>query len=130
MDTNKKSYQKLSRVQQYPKNQHQTPQKLPLGNSSNMKIERGSGRHLLPALTNNNMQVPAQHHHSAHSSHSGNYTIQNRSNSASKQGGAIQENKKDKLLITGDDILIEYVARLMIAVKSIKENMLKAQWIH
>ena len=34
--------------------------------------------------------------------------------------------KKDKLLITGDDILIEYVARLMIAVKSIKENMLKA----
>ena len=40
------------------------------------------------------------------------------------------ENKKDKLLITGDDILIEYVARLMIAVKSIKENMLKAQWIH
>lgn len=39
------------------------------------------------------------------------------------QGGNI---KKDKLLITGDDILIEYVARLMIAVKSIKENMLKA----
>jgi len=34
--------------------------------------------------------------------------------------------KKEKLLITGDDILIEYVARLMIAVKSIKENMLKA----
>ena len=33
-------------------------------------------------------------------------------------------------MITGDDILIEYVARLMIAVKSIKENMLKAQWIH
>lgn len=31
----------------------------------------------------------------------------------------------DKLLITGDDVLIEYVARLMIAVKSIKENMLK-----
>lgn len=38
--------------------------------------------------------------------------------------------KKDKLLITGDDILIEYVARLMIAVKSIKETMLKAQWIY
>jgi hypothetical protein len=38
--------------------------------------------------------------------------------------------KKDKLLITGDDILIEYVARLMIAVKSIKESMLKAQWIY
>jgi hypothetical protein len=40
------------------------------------------------------------------------------------------KDKKDKLLITGDDILIEYVARLMIAVKSIKENMLKAQWIY
>ena len=38
--------------------------------------------------------------------------------------------KKEKLLITGDDILIEYVSRLMIAVKSIKENMLKAQWIY
>lgn len=32
---------------------------------------------------------------------------------------------KDKLLITGDDVLIEYVSRLMIAVKSIKENTLK-----
>jgi len=40
------------------------------------------------------------------------------------------DGKKEKLLITGDDILIEYVARLMIAVKSIKENMLKAQWIY
>jgi hypothetical protein len=40
------------------------------------------------------------------------------------------ESRKDKLLITGDDILIEYVARLMIAVKSIKENMLKPQWIY
>ena len=37
-----------------------------------------------------------------------------------------KSDKKEKLLITGDDILIEYVARLMIAVKSIKENMLKA----
>ena len=35
---------------------------------------------------------------------------------------------KDKLLITGDDVLIEYVSRLMIAVKSIKENTLKPQW--
>lgn len=33
-------------------------------------------------------------------------------------------------MITGDDILIEYVNRLMIAVRSIKENMLKAQWIY
>lgn len=36
--------------------------------------------------------------------------------------GAVNE----KLMITGDDILIEYVNRLMIAVRSIKENMLKA----
>jgi hypothetical protein len=33
-------------------------------------------------------------------------------------------------MITGDDILIEYVSRLMIAVKSLKENMLKAQWVY
>jgi hypothetical protein len=31
----------------------------------------------------------------------------------------------EKLLITGDDVLIEYVSRLMIAVKSIKESALK-----
>ena len=35
---------------------------------------------------------------------------------------------KEKLLITGDDVLIEYVARLMIAVKSIKEHMLRPSW--
>ena len=33
---------------------------------------------------------------------------------------------REKLLITGDDVLIEYVHRLMIAVQSIKEVMLKA----
>jgi methyl coenzyme M reductase subunit D len=37
-------------------------------------------------------------------------------------------NSKEKLLITGDDVLIEYVARLMIAVKSIKEQMLRPAW--
>lgn len=31
----------------------------------------------------------------------------------------------DKLLITGDDVLIEYVSRLMIALKSIRENAIK-----
>jgi len=35
---------------------------------------------------------------------------------------------KEKLLITGDDVLIEYVGRLMIAVKSIKEHMLRPLW--
>jgi methyl coenzyme M reductase subunit D len=33
-------------------------------------------------------------------------------------------------MITGDDILIEYVARLMSAIRSIAQNMLKAQWIY
>ena len=37
---------------------------------------------------------------------------------------------REKLLITGDDVLIEYVHRLMIAVQSIKEVMLKPQWKH
>lgn len=32
---------------------------------------------------------------------------------------------RDKLLITGDDVLIEYVHRLMMAVQSIKESMFK-----
>lgn len=34
----------------------------------------------------------------------------------------------EKLMITGDDVLIEYVARLMIAIKSIKEKLLKQSW--
>lgn len=42
--------------------------------------------------------------------------------------GTNGQNAKEKLLITGDDVLIEYVARLMIAVKSIKENMLRPVW--
>jgi predicted metal-dependent hydrolase len=32
------------------------------------------------------------------------------------------------LLITGDDVLIEYVARLMIAVKSVKEHLMRPAW--
>jgi len=35
---------------------------------------------------------------------------------------------REKLLITGDDVLIEYVHRLMVAVQSIKESMIKPQW--
>ena len=34
------------------------------------------------------------------------------------------------VLITGDDILIEYVSRLMTALKTIKESTLKAQWVY
>jgi len=41
---------------------------------------------------------------------------------------ATQQPGKEKLLITGDDVLIEYVSRLMIAVKSIKEQMLRPVW--
>lgn len=36
----------------------------------------------------------------------------------------------EKLLITGDDVLIEYVARLMIAIKSIREKLLRQSWKH
>lgn len=36
----------------------------------------------------------------------------------------------EKLMITGDDVLIEYVARLMIAIKSIKEKLLRQSWKH
>jgi hypothetical protein len=35
---------------------------------------------------------------------------------------------RDKLLITGDDVLIEYVHRLMLAVQSIKEPAFRPQW--
>lgn len=35
---------------------------------------------------------------------------------------------RDKLLITGDDVLIEYVHRLMQAVQSIRDTMMKPQW--
>lgn len=34
----------------------------------------------------------------------------------------------NKLLITGDDVLIEYVSRLMIALKSIRDSAIKQQW--
>lgn len=43
---------------------------------------------------------------------------------------AVASGGREKLLITGDDVLIEYVHRLMIAVQSIKEVMLKPQWKH
>ena len=40
------------------------------------------------------------------------------------------ETKKEKVFITGDDILIEYVGRLMVAVKSIREQALRPLWKH
>ena len=36
--------------------------------------------------------------------------------------------KGDKVLITGDDILIEYCDRLMNALKQINETLLKVNW--
>ena len=36
----------------------------------------------------------------------------------------------EKVLITGDDILIEYVQRLVSALKSIQESILKCNWIY
>lgn len=41
------------------------------------------------------------------------------------QSPALNSQLREKLLITGDDILIEYVHRLMVAVQSIKESMIK-----
>ena len=49
-------------------------------------------------------------------------------NSEIGSGTAPSSSTREKLLITGDDVLIEYVHRLMIAVQSIKEVMLKPQW--
>ena len=36
--------------------------------------------------------------------------------------------KSDKVLITGDDILIEYVERIMNALKQVNESSLKVSW--
>lgn len=139
MDISKKSYQKLSKINAMGgKNSHLTPQKnfVHMGSTSNHRLERQGKQQLLPAL-NHNKDLSlgiAGNHHSAHSTHSAHSSLllnnpSNRNNSATQQNPAMQQAqplKKEKLLITGDDILIEYVARLMIAVKSIKENMLKA----
>ena len=38
------------------------------------------------------------------------------------------EEPAEKLLITGDDVLIEYVTRLIIAVKSFTEGSLRNNW--
>jgi tubulin polyglutamylase TTLL5 len=41
-----------------------------------------------------------------------------------KPGGS----KEEKLIITGDDILIEYIARLMHAIKALSSSSIKPQW--
>jgi len=35
---------------------------------------------------------------------------------------------QERVLITGDDILIEYVERLMNEIKNVNDNDLKASW--
>ena len=86
------------------------------------QFERQGKQQLLPALNHNSSAAQGGQHQSQNSALKLGQQANNNSGS--------QPSKKEKLLITGDDILIEYVARLMIAVKSIKENMLKAQWIY
>ena len=49
----------------------------------------------------------------------------NLQNSDINSNATTSNSTREKLLITGDDVLIEYVHRLMIAVQSIKEVMLK-----
>ena len=56
--------------------------------------------------------------------------LQSVAGSQSASASAVASVGREKLLITGDDVLIEYVHRLMIAVQSIKEVMLKPQWKH
>jgi len=38
------------------------------------------------------------------------------------------EEQPSKLVITGDDVLMEYIARLMHALRAIKDDLLKATW--
>eukprot|EP00347_Sterkiella_histriomuscorum_P021171 403334979 len=42
--------------------------------------------------------------------------------------GQINQNTNNKVMITGDDILIEYCERLMFALKSINDGLLRIQW--
>jgi len=52
-------------------------------------------------------------------------TANGQANSDLPSGVLQNSSLREKLLITGDDILIEYVHRLMVAVQSIKESMIK-----
>jgi len=53
------------------------------------------------------------------------HTANGTANTDLNSPGINSQNAREKLLITGDDILIEYVHRLMVAVQSIKESMIK-----
>ena len=137
LSSNKKSFQKLGKIQgakgsltghQLSHQNQQTPQKLYMGKRGEkggaaQQFERQGKQQLLPALNHNSSAAQGGQHQSQNSA----LKLGQQTNSTSSTN---QPSKKEKLLITGDDILIEYVARLMIAVKSIKENMLKAQWIY
>ena len=46
----------------------------------------------------------------------------------SGQPGAPGTSTQERVLITGDDILIEYVERLMNEIKSVNDNDLKGTW--
>lgn len=109
-----------------------TPQKQYMGKRGERtqhQFESQGKQQLLPALGNTTGQSASSGAGRGKGQSSGLSTGNGGSllKASSEQAASV---KKDKLLITGDDILIEYVARLMIAVKSIKENMLKAQWIY
>lgn len=81
--------------------------------------QKATGNYYMNIQSNQNQTTPFDHL----------YVKKGRTSSAVTPK-SLMNVKKEKLLITGDDILIEYANRLMIAVKSIKENMLKAQWIY
>lgn len=46
----------------------------------------------------------------------------------SGQPGSGSSGAQERVLITGDDILIEYVERLMNEIKNVNDNDLKASW--
>jgi hypothetical protein len=37
---------------------------------------------------------------------------------------------KEKVLVTGDDVLIEYVSRVITALKSLQESDLRIDWVN
>jgi hypothetical protein len=50
-------------------------------------------------------------------------------NTGSNAGGPTEKSaEQDKVLITGDDILIEYVDRLVTSLRKIEEDQLRAVW--
>lgn len=55
-------------------------------------------------------------------------SMQSTQNPSGQPGAAGTSGTQERVLITGDDILIEYVERLMNEIKSVNDNDLKGTW--